>query len=598
MSSRNSFDFPDGFCGPGSFNVLFPGEGRPSIFKGLSSSSSVAGRNYFQFLNSIASLGNYATAGKGSIFPFIALSALYIGTGPVSSGPAGLTGTATTTLTMRLRVSGSYVNAASGPFTVGLVKPGTVTVAAMTPILETAMTGSRSFRITRIRSTTGGESVASVQSASVTFAAQSARLTFPALDSNGQDRWGVYSTLLDFSLAGPHYFYTEIADSALSTIGGVARSYEVGFHDGQLTDILAPTDHFPPPVGTHGGALETVLFVAGCYGDSVTTSDPGNAIACSLPGYPEAFLPENVLYLPEPPTAVISRAADGYVFVFCANSLHALTYTGGTPPLALQTLWPDVGIRFHHNACTAEGVLYCWTEKRGAVRLGQNGEPDTSFAARISGQMDGWSAENVVVGYAPDDQLVYFIHNYSMLIYNKAADMWSTPVDLRWIANAPAGVAAGCYTFGGNLHVSYFNDTKYTGNGSSTTAGSATLELERMNYNPGTTVQNWEVRSGWRNGGAPGKPKLIKTFWAAIDEWVADVKLRVFTNLNNSTVAMEKTLPFRATTGNGQHSLPKKANVRNARSYSVGLASTGASLSVNPIPLEVYLEGEVSGIVV
>ena len=592
ISSRNPFTIPDGAISSGSYNILFQGEGKPSPLKGVvnRASSTDYARQRFPVVGGAAGLGNYSTAGKGNVFNGPSKSVLYIGTGPVRLPGEVSAGTATTSLTMRLLSLGSYLTVPnSGPFTLGLSQPAAPTTTAMTPTGGAkAMTGSYSFRITRICSITGGESIASVQSTALSVSAQSIRMTFPAAE-NHQDAWGVYATLRDYSLGGPHYFYAEVTEESLTIIGGVARSFQVNFYDAELLDELAPVDFFPPPAAVFGYSLETVLGVIGCEGDidsGITTSSPGTAIAISEPNYIESYPPQNRLYLPEEPTAVISRAADGYVLVFCRNSLHAITYTGSTPPCELQTLWPDLGIANHHNATMAEGTLYAFTSKRGAIRMGPDGKADTEFAAAVAEDMADWSTDTVVA-YAPADQLVWFLNARKALCFNKQKGMWSAPVDLTETSVVPTGSVMAAH-LGGGSSFSESGETLYI-----TYVNGAMHSLFELNT-PGGTV-NWRAMSGWRDGGSPQFRKTIRTVRAALDRpagtTLQSPNVKLFTDQNSSAVTVDYTADGSAS----PHTRPKKANAKNVESYAIAVSGTKSTTALQG-PLEIVIEGVAKGL--
>src|SRR6476620_2236543 len=111
----------------------------------------------------------------------------------------------------------------------------------------------------------------------------------------------------------------------------IPRSLEFDYQDGDLVPIVAWTDDYPPPAGTHACRLENVMNVIGCYSDattSPTTTNPGTCIAVSLPNFYESYKPRHLLFLPEQVVDVLSRPSDSYSYVGCRNSIHALQYVG------------------------------------------------------------------------------------------------------------------------------------------------------------------------------------------------------------------------------------------------------------------------------
>src|SRR6185295_15852144 len=102
------------------------------------------------------------------------------------------------------------------------------------------------MRFTRINSTTGGESAASDPTLPVTIIDGKVVASFEgiSLDSNGQDRWGPFSSRIGFQSKGPHYGLAktpEITDTSLATLYGINRAYEFNFTDAELDyERIAP----------------------------------------------------------------------------------------------------------------------------------------------------------------------------------------------------------------------------------------------------------------------------------------------------------------------------------------------------------------------
>lgn len=229
-SARSVLDGGD-FCQSGSENVLFSMMKRPRSFKGMTAVSGSGYRQAFNFDAVSAGLVDHSgSPAKGSIFMLGAGKTYAI----IGSGDGYLDGvsqsiTASTVAQMRLLRSGLYTGSGTGPYQFGLAQPDAVELAIGTygdgtqvtgqGALTGKLKGTYSAAITRIRSTTGAESNRSTTSAIITASAQGqwARLTFPLVDSNGQDRWGVYVTLAGFGSIGPQLFYIEIRETDLTT---------------------------------------------------------------------------------------------------------------------------------------------------------------------------------------------------------------------------------------------------------------------------------------------------------------------------------------------------------------------------------------------
>lgn len=591
---------PRDYAAEGSANVLFTGNGRPEAFKGLASVSGIGGYQMFQSSNGYASLGQKTVAsGLGSVFSYISRSLWFIGSGRVLFNGAALTGTpsASTTLSFRLFDTGAYNGTT---YTAGLSAPAQ-------PVIEVGAAGTKlnglfSVRLSAIRSTTGCESNASQQSAAVTFANQKCRVTFPAAVGNGHDKWGVYVTLTEFGNKGPHYLlpssltgespigFVKESTVAASALGGAGmRKLDFEWFDGDLVgQDLAPNINFVPPVGTQAFSLEGCIAIVGCYGDvtsGVSAGTPGNMIAVSRAGFPEAFPvdADHLLALPEPPTLVLSRAASGVVYIAGKNSLSVVRYTGqaSKAPLALSTLWPDAGFATYTNAVLADGQLYGYTGTRGVVRMDGDGNPDYLFASGISKQFDGVSASAVVVGYDPSSTLVVYGYTADqgagtvsrLICYNKGYGMWSAPIQFEDLVAVPAGSPATIkemFTNAGQLYIVL--DT-----------GGSEYAIYQFHSGSGATVK---LRSAWRDGGAPEKNKTVRWMKMATENVSANtITMDVYKNLDTTTKAATASFTPK---GAPEH-LSKRIDIINAKTFMVHLQGVTASATA--------IEGTLSGIV-
>lgn len=585
------------YAAAGSANVLFTGSGRPEVFKGLTALSGTMGSQMFQFSNGYASLGlKSVSAGVGSVFSYIARSLWYIGAGRVLFNGNALTGNpdASTTLKFRLFDTGAY-NGTS--YTAGLTAPAAPVISV--GAVGNKLNGSYSVRISAVRSTTGCESNASQSSPAVTFANQKCRVTFPAAVGNGHDKWGVYVTPTDFGTKGPHYLlppsltgespigFVKESTVAASALGGAgSRNLDFEWYDGDLIgQDLAPITNFVPPIGTHAFALEGCIAVVGCYGDVTTalsTGNPGNMIAVSKAGFPEAFPvdPDHLLALPEPPTLVLPRAASGSVYIAGKNSLSVVRYTGQSSkaPLALSTLWPDTGFVTYTNACMADGQLYGYTGARGPVRMDTDGNPDYSFATDISRQFDGVQPQAIVVGYDPSTTMVVYGYTSGgvsrLICFNKAYEIWSAPIEYETLASPAPGVTIiDMFTDAGKLYI-------VTDNGTS--------EYIMVQFNTGTGA-TWRLRTAWRDGGAPEQNKTITKYHFATDNDTTNtLTLDVYKNLITATKADTKTFVPK---GTPEHRY-QRADVINAKTYSLQLSGQ----DVDTCGIEIAIEGVISGI--
>lgn len=220
-------------------------------------------------------------------------------------------------------------------------------------------------------------------------------------------------------------------------VTGVKRSYVIEWRDSDLAGAdFAPIRDYPPPAGTFGGVLGDVTFVDGAYSQGLITSSAqasnarGSAIAVSDPVRPESFPPDNYLFTNDTPIALF-EGGQGLYWRFGRNSLGVIRYIGGSPALSFETLWKGIGIQSQTNACLGGGGrLYAYTGTRGAIRLGMGGEPDTQFAARVTDDTATWTPANVVLGYDPNYNYVFYAHDRQILCFYESAEMWCAPIVL------------------------------------------------------------------------------------------------------------------------------------------------------------------------
>ena len=224
-------------------------------------------------------------------------------------------------------------------------------------------------------------------------------------------------------------------------VNGVPRSYAFEWRDADLAGAdLAPIYDYPPPAGLFGGVIGDVTFVDGALGDTVNTATntananpiayPGNVIAISEPARPESFPFSNYIFTNDSPVALL-EGSQGLYWRFGKNSLGVLRYIGGSPAISYERIWTGAGIVNQKNATLGGGGrLYAYTGARGAVRMGTQGELDTSFASRVADDMASWTPANVVLGYDANYQYVFYAHNKTILAYFEPMDLWSAPLNL------------------------------------------------------------------------------------------------------------------------------------------------------------------------
>lgn len=581
LSNSSLINGAKGTCLPGSKNLIFTGGGKAQAFKGPVLIPSVNGSRLF--FNAVdqgyVGLGDATNQGIGNVIGLIARSLGFIGSGPLYIDGLDTTFDASTALQLLLYANGTYDDPLSGPFTAGL-EPPTAPTIAVTPTASTIMAGTYSAVIWFVRSTTGGRSRRSSPSAVIVNSGFTTRLTVAAADltyaaSVGADRIGIGVTAAGFGATGPYLEEREIAITSLTTVDGVANSVELEWADGALVGKdLAPILDFPPPAGVFAAALEDVIAVIGCYGDinaGISASSPGTAIAVSLPVFIESFPPDNLLFLPAPPRGVLSRAADGFVFVGGETYVAALLYTGGKNPLSLRVIWPTTGIASPNGWFLGEGGrLYAATGKRGLVRINESGEPDTSFAQDVVDDTASWSMVNVVGGYDADHNRDVFGHQKTLLCFNPQRGMWDTPIDLT---SKIIGNLCACVSVNGALLL----------------AANDGITIRLYTFNSGTGM-TWEVYSGHQLS-AHVQSLLFQAEVVGRFDTTNGVTFKIFANGDTAPKLNKTLVPART----GRLHLPtQKTNIRGAKSHQVYLSQLAGTGDCGPD--RVVLKGEGSNI--
>jgi hypothetical protein len=569
ISNSSLVDSERGACLTGSKNLTFTGAGRAQCFRGPAIINGVTGsRLLFNAIDgSYAGLGDFNTAGIGNIIGLIARALGIIGSGEVYINGVSRSISASTALQLLLYVSASYTGTGTGPFTAGL-EPPTAPTLANTPTASTIMSGTYSAVIWFVRGATGGRSRRSSPSAVIVNSGFKMRLTVAGADltyaaSVGADRIGIGVTAAGFGSTGPHYEEREIAISTLTTVDTVANSVLLEWADPQLIGKdLAPILDYPPPAGVFAAALEDVVAVIGCYGDigtAVTSTTPGTAIAVSLPVFIESFPPDSLLFLPAPPKGVLSRAADGYVFIGGEGYVAALLYTGGANPLSLRVIWPTTGIQSPNNWFLGEGGrLYAATAKRGLVRIDSAGEPDTSFAEDVVDDTASWTMANVIGGFDADHNRDVFGHDQTLLLFNPQREKWDTPIDL---STKITGSLCSCVPVSGGLLLAA-ND-------------GSTIRLYTFNSGTGMTYQAY----GQIHLSEAEADQLLRVEIAVRSDTTNAITVKIFTNGDGTTAKDTRTVTPTATR---QHLPTQKPNVRGAKSHQVYLSQACGTGDAGP----------------
>jgi hypothetical protein len=224
---------------------------------------------------------------------------------------------------------------------------------------------------------------------------------------------------------------TRSAATLTGGVDGISRSLEFNFQDGDLIPIEASFDDYPPPAGTNGIRLNTVMNIVGCFSDSSTdptTTSPGTCIAVSKENNYESYVPTSLLYLPEQVVDVQSRPIDDYGFVGCQNSISAIQYVGNRgddlPSCTLTTILPDIGIQYPYNWCHFRGQLLIYTAQGNLLLMDENGSFDTSFAKPVSKLLRSFTTQATSVGYDPTTDSIIVLNNKTLLVYSLQAGIW------------------------------------------------------------------------------------------------------------------------------------------------------------------------------
>lgn len=460
---------------------------------------------------------------------------------------------------------------------------------AVTPNASVKIFGTTSVVTWFVRSATGGRGKRSSPSVVIAVSGFKVRVTISGGDltvasTNGYDRLGIGVPKLGFGSTGPFYEYTEIAISSLTTVDGVANSYELDYSSAELEGAnLAPIDDDPPPPAVFGGALEDVVFFAGAYGDStsgVSATSPGTAVVVSIPVFIESFPPDNILFLPGAPTGVLPVPSGGFAFISGLNFLCGVTYTGGSPALSLQTLWATVGVASQSAMFLGEGgrLVAFSNGKRGIVRMDAEGHPESAWAADIADYVSTWTPANVVGGRDNDYSLDVFCHNREAVAYNSQLQRWCTPLDFSNTLTTNEVICAAI-PVGGTLYLAS-RDTVATGDA---------LKLWTLHGGAGTTADAYYP---WNRSNTISDDLFLVETGVRVDNTSNPVTVEIFTNGDSSTVVRSKAITPPRT---GLQHMIVKANERAAKSHRIHIRviSAGGDAGIE----SVRISGETSDII-
>jgi hypothetical protein len=571
----------------GSENLLLVGNGRLTAHSGiLEVASKLGSRTLFQISDGgYAGLGNAATNGIGSIVNLIARAFAFIGQGLLVINGVSRAVNASTALQILLYKSGGYTASGTGPFTAGIEQMEAPTIAEHSANASTKNSGTVSVVTGFVRSATGGRGRKSSPSEVVVVDGKTLRVTISSSDltlasAMGYDRIYVAVPQWGFGASGPHYILREVAISSLTTVDGVANSLELEWSSAELNGAdLAPLDDFPPPAAVFAAALEDVAAVVGAYGDiasGVSATSPGTAVVVSLPVYIESFPPDNLLFLPGAPVGVLPTPSGGFAFVAGLNYMCALTYTGGSPALSLQTLWATTGIA-NPNAMFLGmgGRLCCFSNgRRGLVRMNEEGQPETAWAADASDYVSAWDPAKVVGGWDNDYQFEVYCHERTILLYNAQLERFCAPVSVAGALSSTEEICAAV-TVGGSLYFAT-RDTANT---------AAAMKVWTLHGGTGTT---WSAYFNWNRSAQIADDLFLVEVAVRSDNTTWPVTVEIFQGGDDDTAVRSKE--YTLTETGLQHLSPWEPNLVAAKSYKVKVS--GRSAGGDAGPEAVRLSGE------
>lgn len=512
--------------------------------KGLSSSSVGVGNSQIYLVGS-----QIGTLQEGSVVPHRGGIYLFAGVGDVT-----IDGTVIGTANTNFLMFNTTTNPANAK-PVGLHAPTAPTIAQGAAGINS---GSYAAVITRVRTSTGGESIGSLPSVPISVKNKKIKLTFPAVENNSQDRWGVYFTNKGRGSTGPFFFLQDIAESAIPG----SREVEFEFYDSQLGALEPPTDYNPPPPCNFVATLGPVVIALGTF--------PGNGIAAgvspSVPNKIDGF-PALLTSFLNPLESIIgfcARPTDGELILWTNNSLQALVLTGSASfPILPRPIWPTTGIQSKHGGCFAESVFYGYAGKAGPVRLAGD-EPDTKFAIAVEEffRTENWNPANVVVGYDRLRNAVVYMGsgtNGNLAVpFMRDDGIWSPAITLP-------GVPQACVSVSGQLKVSI---------------GGALYDWEAGSGLP------WALYPAWEDGPVPHDRKTFRGYLGVVNTASAPITIDLLIDLSDTPVAgLSQT-----STGSGYRTLDWSSAIELCKQYTLKISATGPDHNVDYMAAQIYHE--------
>ena len=257
--------------------------------------------------------------------------------------------------------------------------------------------------------------------------------------------------------------------------------------------------------------------------------------------------------------------------------------------MSFQVLWANTGFANQHSACiSAGGQLYGFSSQRGPIRIDAEGNPDTTFADKVTRTVEAWTAANVVVGWDSDNNMVIYMHGATLLAFNTTLERWCAPVVISESPMSISGSAVSAVTNGSAIAFSFNNSGTFTA----------------YSFNTGTSGSIWEFYSTWRTGGVPGKLKTVSglrsTFKHDDAASFPNLTTKVFKQGSNEgyqTSTPSKTITT-AISSPGLQYIPLsqgKLNVRNAKAFLVSQSARSSGGGGSSGPVAIQVDGTIAG---
>ena len=314
--------------------------------------------------------------------------------------------------------------------------------------------GSYSFVITPARKETVGYNNPSDR-ADVTIATNDLiACTFPPMDTaHGQNAWIVWVTTFSDTLSadvnylnGPWHRLRLVDDTEVSSAGGTVNFeyYDAEVENNELVSFNndAPTD------AEFVELLNAVPVWLSCQGQGNVThpeaTSPGPFIVPAKPRNIEAA-PLSLAFSSSPPETILGAVmAQGRIYLLTVNRLQIAQSTpSDAVPILIRPFWHD-GFANPYQLIFVNGTLYGYPVAGPSRSVGDGDEIESerNWASDVWELIAEWNAGQVLVGFDPENDAVWYIHAADRL---NDAGYWTS----KWIAygiSANDWIGAGEFT--------------------------------------------------------------------------------------------------------------------------------------------------------